>query len=50
LILKKTAGGKIGENPIGLRVLALKGFWMTSTERHHGGFLIAAGEQTAFDR
>jgi hypothetical protein len=50
LILKKTAGGKISENPIGLRVLALKGFWMTSTERHHGGVLIAAAEQTAFDR
>jgi hypothetical protein len=50
LILKKTAGGKIGENPIGLRVLALKGFWMTSEERHHGGFLIAAAEQTALDR
>jgi len=32
LILKKTAGGKIGENP------------------NHGGFLIAAAEQTGFDR
>jgi len=38
VILKNTAGSKIGPNNIGLQVFALKLFWIASTERPHGGF------------